>query len=74
MSSSSLSSTSWSSSTSRSSPTSKSSFSMPRELVSSHKDSPPSGVLVVRVDDANVAKESSGDTLLGDPPLRVGND
>jgi len=47
---------------------------MPRELVSSHKDSPPSGVLVVRVDDANVAKESSGDTLLGDPPLRVGND
>ena len=74
MSSSSSSSTSWSSSTSRSFSTSKSSLSMPRELVGSHKDSPPSGVLVVRVDDANVAKEFSGDTSLGDPPLRAGYD
>jgi len=72
MSSSSLSSTSQSSSTSRSSSTSKPSFSIPRELVGSPKDSPPSGVLVVRVDNANVNEESSRDTSFGDPPLRSG--
>jgi len=63
-------STSQSSSTSRSSSTSKSSSSMPGELVSSPKDAPPSGVLVVR--NTDVAEESSGDTTFSDPPLGLG--
>ena len=66
------SSTSQSSSTCRSSSISKPSFSMLKEVVSPYKDSTPSGVLVVRTDDPNAVEESSGDSSLGDPPLRVG--
>jgi len=72
MSSLSLSSTSWFSSTSRSSSTSKSSFSMPRELVGSHKDSSPSGVLVVRVDDTNWPRSSRVILHWVIPLLRLG--
>jgi len=67
MSSSSLSSTSH---TSVSTP----SFSMSGELVGPLKDSPLSGVLMVRADGTDMAGESSGDTSLGDSPLRAGYD
>jgi len=48
--------------------------SKPKELVGSHKDLLSSHTLVVRIDDANVAEDSSSDAALSDPPRRMGYD